>query len=149
MSDMRDLYEEMILDHNRHPRNFEKKPEGTNRSAHGFNSLCGDDFHVYLVVEDGIVKDAGFDGCGCAISTASTSLMTEFVIGKSEEEVEAMFNDVHSMMTDPDGSNLPDVGKLEILKGVREYPMRVKCATLAWHTMHAALEEDTGMISTE
>jgi len=149
MNDMRELYEEMILEHNRNPRNFQKVPEGANRSAHGFNSLCGDDFHVHLRVEDGVIRDIGFDGCGCAISTASTSLMTEAVVGKTEAEARHLFENMHEMLTSKDENALPDVGKLEVLKGVRAYPMRVKCATLAWHTMQAALEDSDEMITTE
>lgn len=138
MSDLRDLYEEVILDHNRNPRNFLKKPEGTNRRAYGFNPLCGDEFSVYLAVEDGIVKDVGFEGAGCAISTASASMMTEAVKGKTLDEAKALFQDVHSLLTQE--GKAPDLGKLTVLSGVHEYPNRVKCATLAWHTLQAALE---------
>jgi nitrogen fixation NifU-like protein len=142
MSDLRDLYEEVILDHNRSPRNFLKKPEGTNHQAYGFNPLCGDEFRVYLAVEDGIVKDVGFDGAGCAISTASASLMTEAVKGKSLEQAHALFEDVHKLLTQRGESS--DLGKLTVLSGVHAYPMRVKCATLAWHTLQAALENRQG-----
>ncbi|MFQ5994433.1 MAG: Fe-S cluster assembly sulfur transfer protein SufU [Acidiferrobacterales bacterium] len=138
MSDLRSLYEEVILDHNRNPRNFLKKPEGTNRQAHGFNPLCGDEFTVYLIVENGIIRDVGFEGAGCAISTASASLMTEAVKGKTEEEAQAIFRSVHDLLTKE--SQAPDLGKLTVLAGVHAYPTRVKCATLAWHTLQAALE---------
>lgn len=151
MSDLRDLYEELILDHNRNPRNYPVKPEGTNRSAHGYNPLCGDEFHVHLKVEDGIVADVGFEGIGCAISTASASLMTEALKGKSEQEAQALFDEVHRLLTDvepvEDATQL--IGKLSVLMGVKEYPMRVKCATLAWHTLQAALSQNSDTVSTE
>lgn len=147
MSGLRDLYEEVILDHNRNPRNFLKKPEGTNRKAYGFNPLCGDEFALHLVVEDGIIKDVGFEGAGCAISTASASLMTEAIKGKTEEEVYALFDKVHKLLRQKDSS--ADVGKLAVLAGVHAYPTRVKCATLAWHTLHAALENDHDTVTTE
>lgn len=147
MSDLRDLYEEVILDHNRNPRNFLKKPDGANRKAYGFNPLCGDEFALHLVVEDGIIKDVGFEGAGCAISTASASLMTEAVKGKTEEEAYALFDKVHKLLREDDRS--VDVGKLTVLAGVHAYPTRVKCATLAWHTLHAALESDNSTVTTE
>ena len=147
MSGLRDLYEEVILDHNRNPRNFLKKPEGTNRKAYGFNPLCGDEFALHLVVEDGIIKDVGFEGAGCAISTASASLMTEAIKGKTEKEAYALFDKVHKLLRQKDSS--ADVGKLAVLAGVHAYPTRVKCATLAWHTLHAALENDHDTVTTE
>ncbi len=147
MPDLRDLYEEVILDHNRNPRNFLKKPEGTNRKAHGFNPLCGDEFALHLVVEDGIIKDVGFEGTGCAISTASASLMTEAIKGKTEEDAYALFAKIHKLLLQEDSS--ADVGKLAVLAGVHAYPARVKCASLAWHTLHAALENDHDTITTE
>jgi nitrogen fixation NifU-like protein len=150
MSDLRDLYEDVILDHNRNPRNYPKTPAGANHHAHGFNPLCGDEFTVHLRVEDGVIKDVGFEGAGCAISTASASLMTEAVMGKTEAEAEEIFANMHKLLTEEGGeSYLPKVGKLAVLSGVREYPMRVKCATLAWHTMHAALESVDGTVCTE
>ena len=151
MSDLRDLYEELILDHNRNPRNYPKKPDGTNCSGHGYNPLCGDEFRIYLTVEGGIIKDAGFDGTGCAISTASASLMTEALKGMPVDEAEALFEKVHTMLTEQDTTSRTGtpLGKLSVLSGVREYPMRVKCATLAWHTMHAALTDGDGSASTE
>lgn len=151
MNDLRELYEEVILDHNRNPRNYPKKPQGCNHSAHGFNPLCGDEFHVYLTVEDDVIKDVGFEGAGCAISTASASLMTEAVKGKRVEEVETLFRHVHDLLTEEKQEGDPSefLGKLTVLTGVKEYPMRVKCATLAWHTMHAALEEEEGTVCTE
>jgi nitrogen fixation NifU-like protein len=151
MNDLRELYEEVILDHNRNPRNYPKKPQGCNHSAHGFNPLCGDEFHVHLKVEDDVIKDVGFEGAGCAISTASASLMTEAVMGKSVAQAEALFRDVHDLLTEEKqvGDSGDLLGKLTVLTGVKEYPMRVKCATLAWHTMHAALEDEGGMVCTE
>ena len=151
MNDLRELYEEVILDHNRNPRNYPRKPADANRSAHGFNPLCGDEFYVHLTVRDGVVADAGFEGAGCAISTASASLMTEALIGKTIEEVEALFGHVHDLLTEERQVGEPEefLGKLTVLTGVKEYPMRVKCATLAWHTMHAALNDDTETVTTE
>lgn len=147
MSDLRSLYEEVILDHNRRPRNFLYKPEGANRHAHGYNPLCGDDFTINLRVEDGVIRDVGFEGAGCAISTASASLMTEAIKGKRVEDVERLFQGVHDLLT-KDG--VPDeLGKLQVLAGVREYPARVKCATLAWHTLHAALQNASETVTTE
>ncbi len=149
MNELRELYEEMILEHNRNPRNYPKKPEGTNHAAHGFNPLCGDEFWIHMAVEDGIVKDVGFEGAGCAISTASASLMTDALIGKRQSEVEALFEKVHEMFTGEAAADIEELGKVAILSGVREYPIRIKCATLAWHTMHAALEDNKGTICTE
>ncbi|HEY9279375.1 MAG TPA: SUF system NifU family Fe-S cluster assembly protein [Eoetvoesiella sp.] len=135
--DLRELYQEVIFDHNRHPRNFHAMPEPSH-AADGYNPLCGDQLTVYLQVKDGMVEDISFVGQGCAISTASASLMTEAVKGRAVSEVEALFRDFHAMLTDaqPEGR---DFGKLEVLSGVREFPARVKCATLAWHTLHNAL----------
>ena len=149
--DLRSLYEEVILDHNRNPRNYPKKPDDANRSAHGYNPLCGDDFHVHLTVHDGVITDIGFEGVGCAISTASASLMTEALLGKDESHAHALFGRVHALITAEPSDQVPDgdVGKLSVLSGVREYPMRVKCATLAWHTLEAALSQNADMITTE
>jgi nitrogen fixation NifU-like protein len=135
--DLRELYQEVIFDHNRHPRNFHAM-EHASHAADGHNPLCGDQLTVYVKVQDGVVSDVSFVGHGCAISTASASLMTEAVKGKPVAEVEALFNDMHAMLTQahPEGR---DFGKLEVLAGVREFPSRVKCATLAWHTLHNAL----------
>jgi len=140
MDELRDLYQSVILDHNKRPRNF-RRPEHGNREAHGHNPLCGDQLEVYAEVEEGVVRDVGFEGSGCAISRASASLMTEAVKGLSLAEVEKLFEGFHQMVTaDPrapvDASAL---GKLGVLGGVREFPMRIKCATLAWHTLRAAL----------
>lgn len=142
MSDnLRELYQETIFDHYRRPRNF-GRPDGANREAQGYNPLCGDQVKVYLRVEDGVVKDAGFEGGGCAISTASASLMTESLKGRQEAEALRLLEEFQRMVTG--AAPAPGLGKLEALAGVREFPQRVKCATLAWHTMRAALEQEHG-----
>jgi nitrogen fixation NifU-like protein len=149
--DLRALYEEVILEHNRNPRNYPKKPEGANHSAHGHNPLCGDEVKVHLRVEDGVIRDVGFEGDGCAISTASASLMTEALKDKSEDEAKALFEALHTLLTVADAGegDADTLGKLAVLCGVKEYPMRVKCATLAWHTMQAALVQETSLVTTE
>lgn len=151
MNDLRELYEEVILDHNRNPRNYPRTSEGCNHSAHGFNPLCGDEFRVHLKVEGGVIQDAGFEGAGCAISTASASLMTEAIKGKPVKEAERLFKQVRDLLTEEKqvGDPTEFLGKLTVLTGVKEYPMRVKCATLAWHTMHAALEDQQSTVCTE
>ena len=135
--DLRELYQEVIFDHNRKPRN-RRVIEQADHVAEGHNPLCGDQLTVYLQIADGVVTDASFQGHGCAISTASASLMTEAVKGRPVAEVEALFRDFHALLTEvpPEGR---DFGKLQVLAGVREFPSRVKCATLAWHTLHNAL----------
>lgn len=154
MSDLREIYQEVILDHYRKPRNFQILDEATSE-ARGHNPLCGDRLNVYLVIEDGRVADVSFQGAGCAISTASASLMTEAVKGKTVDEAHALFHRFHEMMTGPedgaeDGVEARDLGKLEALSGVRQIPIRVKCATLAWHTLKSALEDDSShAVSTE
>ena len=147
-SDLRELYQSVILDHNKRPRNF-SKPKGANRSAEGINPICGDQLTVYLNVEDGVVEDVGFNGTGCAISTASASLMTQSIKGKKIEDIEHLFAGFHEMVTsNPQASTGgEDLGKLSVFSGVREFPMRVKCATLAWHAMTEALN-DTGKTAT-
>jgi nitrogen fixation NifU-like protein len=149
-SELRELYQSVILDHNRKPRNA-RVPEGANRRADGDNPLCGDKISVYVRFEDGVVADVGFVGEGCAISTASASLMTEAVKGRSAEEVERMFEHFHALVTSNPGSEpaVGDLGKLRVFAGVREFPMRVKCATLGWHTLRAALEGSHVTVSTE
>ncbi len=151
MNDLRDLYEEVILDHNRNPRNYAHRPEDCSHSARGYNPLCGDECHVHLAVEGGQIKDTGFEGMGCAISTASASLMTQAIKGKSEREAKAMFRRLQALLTeeDADVESASELGKLAVLIGVREFPMRVKCATLAWHTMMAALEGEAATVTTE
>lgn len=133
---LRELYQEVIFDHNRQPRNFHDMPDADHQ-ADGHNPLCGDQLTVFLRIEEGRIADASFVGHGCAISTASASLMTEAIKGKPVDEVEALFRDFHAMLTDTPPDR--DFGKLAVLGGVREFPARVKCATLAWHTLHNAL----------
>jgi nitrogen fixation NifU-like protein len=144
---LRELYEEVILEHNRHPRHYPENPPGSNRHAHGFNPLCNDEVAIHLRVADGVVAEVGFEGAGCAVAMASASMMVEAVEGRPVEEVERLFERVHAMLT---GAGPGDrVGKLKVLAGVREFPMRVKCATLAWHTLHAALADCAGTVTTE
>jgi nitrogen fixation NifU-like protein len=150
MSDLRELYQTVILDHYKKPRNFRALPEA-NRSAEGYNALCGDKVTVYLKLEDGVVRDVSFQGSGCAISTASASLMTESLKGKTLAEVEALFQKFHEVVAGgpaAEGEG-PGLGKLGVFAGVREFPVRVKCATLAWHTLRAALEGEGKTVSTE
>ena len=144
MSELSELYQAVILDHNKKPRNFHKL-ENANRSAEGYNPLCGDELKVYLHVEDDQVKDVSFEGSGCAISKASASMMTQAVKGKTKAEAETLFNEFHRMATGEldEESEANHLGKLTIFAGVRDFPARVKCATLSWHTMHAALNEQT------
>ena len=139
MSDLRELYQEVIFDHNRHPRNFGKL-EDANRHADGNNPLCGDKLSLYLRIDGDVIADLRFEGMGCAISTASASLMTERLKGMKVADAEALFHKFHALVTE-DGKDAegPELGKLSVLTGVRDYPARVKCATLAWHTLEAAL----------
>ena len=148
--DIQDLYREAILDHNRKPRNF-RKLEGANRTADGYNPLCGDKIHVYLKVENDRVDDVGFEGSGCAISIASASMMSESVKGRTLSDVLALFESFHAVLTgETDGeSRSKDLGKLVVFAGVREVPIRVKCATLAWHTLRAAIESRPKVVTTE
>ncbi|HUC42951.1 MAG TPA: SUF system NifU family Fe-S cluster assembly protein [Candidatus Sulfotelmatobacter sp.] len=141
MSDLRDLYQEVILDHSKRPRNF-RRPELVTGEAHGRNPLCGDTLTVYVDVENGTIKDVAFQGHGCAISTASASMMTESLKGKTVEEGRSLFEWFHRLLTTPPGIGPPagPLGKLAVFSGVREFPVRVKCATLAWHTLQAALD---------
>jgi len=144
---LRDLYQEIILDHNRHPRNFRALADA-NRKAEGHNPLCGDRVQVYLHIADDRVQAISFQGSGCAISTASASLMTEALKGKSVEEAHALFKGFHNLLTQG-SDNADQLGKLAVLAGVREFPIRVKCATLAWHTLEAALAQKDHPVSTE
>jgi nitrogen fixation protein NifU and related proteins len=149
-SSLQELYQEMILDHNRRPRNFRVIEHG--RKSEGYNPLCGDRLTIYLRVEDGRIQDASFQGSGCAISKASASLMTESVKGKTVEEAEALFERFHQMITGDDkesGEGHEDLGKLSVLAGVRQFPIRVKCATLPWHALRAAAESRDEVVSTE
>jgi nitrogen fixation NifU-like protein len=147
-SDLRDLYQEVIFDHYKAPRNCHPLP-GANHQAEGYNPLCGDKVTIYVKVDDGTIADVAFEGAGCAIATASASLMTEALKGKKIAEVEHLFHDFHDMVTDKRTETPQDLGKLEVLAGVREFPARVKCATLAWHTLHAALKDQHQPVSTE
>lgn len=147
MNHLRDLYEEMILDHNRNPRNFAHDPAMSNRHARGFNPVCNDEFSVHLQVHGGVIEDISFEGAGCAISTASASLMTEAVKGKTEQQARELFRSMHNLLTAEAPAG--DVGKLAVLGGVHEFPMRIKCATLPWHTLRAALDQDDETVCTE
>lgn len=145
--DLRELYQEVIFDHNRHPRNYHGM-EHPSHVAQGHNPLCGDELTVFVQVENNVVTEASFVGQGCAISTASASLMTEAVKGKPIDEVEALFKDFHAMLTDHQPEDR-DFGKLQVLAGVKEFPVRVKCATLAWHTLHNAISGVSDTAKTE
>ena len=136
---LRDLYQEVILDHNRRPRNYRVLPAPSHQ-AEGFNPLCGDRLNLFLNLEDERISDVGFQGSGCAISRASASLMTDAVKGRSVAEARELFDRFHRMVTTPPDRAVEDLGKLSVLAGVREFPVRVKCASLAWHTLIAALE---------
>ena len=151
MSDLRELYQTTILDHNKKPRNF-CKPEGANREANGWNPLCGDKVTVYLTVDDDdVVQEVGFQGSGCAISTASASMMTQAVKGKTLDQLLEIFDRFHQLVTGPPEAraDLGELGKLTVFEGVHEYPMRVKCATLPWHTLRSALRGDGETTKTE
>ncbi|QSA95645.1 Fe-S cluster assembly sulfur transfer protein SufU [Methylococcus sp. EFPC2] len=149
LDQIRDLYQEVVFDHNRNPRNFRVMDDYT-RKIDGFNPLCGDRITLYVKVVDEVIEDVSFQGSGCAISTASASLMTEIVRGKTEEETHHLFELFHRITTGQDERvNLEELGKLAVLAGVRAYPARVKCATLAWHSLEAALKEEGETVSTE
>ncbi len=147
MSHLRELYQEVILDHSKKPRNFNELPDA-DRKAEGYNPLCGDQVTVYLKLTEGVVEDVSFTGAGCAISTASASLMTQAVKGKSLGETEELFKNFHELVTGKtdEGSQL---GELVVFHGVSEFPVRVKCATLVWHTLQAALEKGEAAVTTE
>jgi nitrogen fixation NifU-like protein len=149
MPELRELYQQVIVEHNRHPRHRGRPAHHTHEAA-GNNPLCGDRITVFVDVADGVIRDIGFEGAGCAISTASASLMTGAVIGKRVEEAERLFTAFHDMVVDPAAPADPKaLGKLAAFAGVRGFPARVKCANLAWHTLHAALHADGGSVSTE
>lgn len=150
MDELRELYQEMILDHHKRPRNFGKLA-GANHHAEGYNPLCGDRVTIYLRIEDGTIQEISFEGSGCAICTASTSLMTEALMGKPVSEVERYFGKFRDLVTgDPESpADEEGLGKLAIFAGVREYPIRVKCATLPWHTLQAALLDESEPVTTE
>jgi nitrogen fixation protein NifU and related proteins len=149
MTDLRDLYQEVILEHSKAPRNY-RELANANHKAEGFNPLCGDHFTIYLDLQGDAIRDISFQGAGCAISKASASMMTQSVKGKSKQDAEKLFKDFHKLVTgDRQNGGRADLGKLAVFSGVSEYPARVKCATLAWHTLQAALENKQGTVSTE
>ena len=149
MSELSDLYQEILLEHNSKPRNFRKVDEPS-RTAEGFNPLCGDQITLYLKLADGVIEDVGFQGTGCAISRASASMMTQSIKGKSLAEADEIFEAFHQMITEPDAeTDYEALGDLETLAGVNEYPTRIKCAILAWHTMRSALADGGAPVSTE
>jgi len=148
MSNLDDLYQEVILDHNRRPRNFKRLDRPTHH-AEGFNPLCGDRVTVYLTLDNGVITDVSFQGSGCAISKASASLMTESVKGKTVDEAKALFERFQRMITTPAETPVDNLGKLMVLAGVRQFPVRVKCATLAWHTLRTAVDARDEVVSTE
>ena len=141
MSDLTDLYQEVILDHNRRPRNFHTMADASHR-AEGYNPLCGDRLTLYLKLDGDVIKDAAFEGSGCAISKASASLMTDAIKGRTVPDARTLFERFHRMVTTPPEERVEDLGKLSALAGVREFPVRVKCASLAWHTFKAALDRE-------
>ena len=150
MSDLSELYQEVILDHSKKPRNFQKL-EGANRTAEGYNPLCGDQITVYLLLDDNVIRNISFLGSGCAISKASASMMTASLKGKTKADAEVLFKRFHCLITGaPDGSLDPSaLGKLAVFSGVFEFPVRVKCASLPWHTLRAALEAKRETVSSE
>jgi len=148
MSDLRELYQQVILDHHKKPRNFHRM-EKASHSAQGFNPLCGDKISLYVLIEDGVIKNAAFQGSGCAISTASASMMTESLKGKTLSQAEVLFRQFHDLVTGRSDNDPVALGKLGVFAGVREFPLRVKCATLAWHTLAAALQGRTETVATE
>lgn len=148
MSDLRELYQQMIIDHGRNPRNF-CACEGATHVKDGFNPLCGDKMTLYIETQDGVISNASFTGSGCAISTASASMMTQFLKGKTEQEARDMFTVFHDAIVQNQGQDLDKLGKLAVLVGVAEFPARVKCATLAWHTLIGALDQTDEPITTE
>ena len=148
--ELKELYQQVILDHNKSPRNFRKMDNAT-QHAEGYNPLCGDHIDIYLLIQDGIVKDVSFKGEGCAISKASASLMTSILKGKTKEEAEKLFEKFHNLVTGKLGDNpdIEELGKLAVFAGVQEFPVRVKCASLAWHTMMNALKGKQEKVTTE
>ncbi len=149
-AELRELYQQVILDHNKSPRNF-KKMDNANHFGEGYNPLCGDKIDIYLKVEDGKIEDVSFQGSGCAISKASASLMSSFMKGRTIEEAEELFGKFHDLITGKLNESEPieDLGKLAVFAGVQEFPLRVKCASLAWHTLISALKEENKIVSTE
>ena len=149
MSDLRELYQQVILDHNRNPRNFKEIPNAT-RKVEGYNPLCGDHYTVFLQLDGDTIRDVGFTGNGCAISKASASVMSSTVKGKQKAEARTLFDRFHKLVTGENaGLSEAELGKLAAFSGVSEFPARVKCATLAWHTLRTALESDQNVVTTE
>ena len=148
MFDIRDLYQEVIVDHNRSPRNFGKLDDA-DKTLEGFNPLCGDKLTLYLKTNGNTIDDIAFDGSGCAISVASASLMTDAMKGKTLEEAEDLFHEFHDLITNDNEVDIDNLGKLAALAGVKDYPARVKCASLCWHTLHSAIQGDDSPVSTE
>ncbi len=148
MSDLRELYQDVILEHSKAPRNF-RELAAANHKAEGFNPLCGDHFTVYLNLEGDSIQDVSFQGSGCAISKASASMMTQTMKGKSKEEAAKLFEQFHALVTGHGNGDQEALGKLAVFSGVSEFPVRVKCATLAWHTLQAALEGKPDAVSSE
>jgi len=149
MSDVQELYRELIIDHGRRPRNFSKLTQA-NHVKEGYNPLCGDQLTVYLLEDNNVIRDVQFQGCGCAISMASASMMTELLKGKTVSEAEKIFGVFHQLITQgTTDSSLNELGKLKVLAGVSQFPARVKCATLSWHTLMAALHDSPEQVSTE
>lgn len=148
MSDLRELYQDVILEHSKAPRNF-RELAAANHKAEGYNPLCGDHFTLYVDMEGDLIRDVSFQGSGCAISKASASMMTQSVKGKTREEAGSLFEQFHKLVTGQANGNQQEIGKLAVFSGVSEFPVRVKCATLAWHTLQAALEGKQEPVSTE
>ncbi|MDP9193103.1 MAG: SUF system NifU family Fe-S cluster assembly protein [Acidobacteriota bacterium] len=149
MSDLRELYQQVILDHNKNPRNFHDMPDATNR-VDGYNPLCGDHYTIFLKTDGDTIQEVSFTGSGCAISKASASVMSSTIKGKSKEEADRLFETFHALVTgDQSGLSAADLGRLAAFSGVSEFPARVKCATLAWHTLRSALEGNNEKVSTE
>ena len=149
MSDLRELYQQVILDHNKNPRNYREMPDATSR-VDGYNPLCGDHYTIFLKMDGSTISEVSFTGSGCAISKASASVMSSTLKGKSKEEAETMFDVFHRLvMGDASGLSAADLGRLAAFSGVSEFPARVKCATLAWHTLKSALEGKQEAITTE
>jgi nitrogen fixation NifU-like protein len=149
MSDLRELYQQVILDHNKNPRNFHDMPDATNR-VDGYNPLCGDHYTIFLKTDGDTIQDVSFTGSGCAISKASASVMSSTIKGKSKEEADRLFATFHALVTgDQSGLSAADLGRLAAFSGVSEFPARVKCATLAWHTLRSALDGNDEKVSTE
>jgi len=150
MQNLRELYQEIILDHNKNPRNFHKMENAT-REVEGRNPLCGDHYTIYLLLQDGVVKDISFEGSGCAISKSSASMMSSIVKGKKKDEIEKLFHLFHKVITGEINAaeHLEELGKLAAFSGVAEYPVRVKCAILPWHAMYSALKGESTEVSTE